>query len=81
MNVDSESLKKEVTAGIERLQGLRDEVRVRLHLAGMEIKDEWNKLEPYLFEIEQKAADATASTRDAITHGLERLETLRKKLD
>ncbi|MBL8740254.1 MAG: hypothetical protein JNK04_04140 [Myxococcales bacterium] len=81
MNVDSDSLKKEVEAGMTRLQGLRDEVRVRLHLAGMELKDEWAKLEPYLLDLEKKAIDATASTRDAITHGLERLETLRKKLD
>ena len=81
MNVDSESLKKEVEAGMTRLQGLRDEVRVRLHLAGMEIKDEWAKLEPYLIDIEKKALDATASTREALSHGLERLETLRKKMD
>jgi hypothetical protein len=81
MNVDTESLKKEVAAGMTRLQGLRDEVRVRLHLAGMELKDEWAKLEPYLLDIEKKALDATTSTRDALTHGLERLEMLRKKLD
>ena len=81
MNVDTESLKKEVEAGMTRLQGLRDEVRVRLHLAGMELKDEWNKLEPYLLDIEKKALDATSSTRDALSHGLARLEALRKKLD
>ncbi len=47
-------LKDELQKGLEHLKSLRDEVRVRLHLAGMDAKDEWNKLEPHLFDVEQK---------------------------
>jgi len=81
MNAVSESLKKEVETGLNRLETLRDEVRVRLHLAGMEIKDEWSKLEPHLLDLEKMALDVSAPTREALSRGLERLEMLRKKLD
>ena len=38
MNDAKAELKKELEKGVTRLQTLRDEVRVRLHLAGMDLK-------------------------------------------
>ncbi len=44
-NITSE-LKSDLNKSLESLQTLRDEIRVRLHLAGMDAKDAWDKLEP-----------------------------------
>jgi len=47
-------LKKELEKNLNLLHTLRDEVRVRLHLAGMDLKEQWNKLEPHLEDAEKK---------------------------
>jgi predicted transcriptional regulator len=73
-------LKTELRKGLERLQTLRDEVRVRVHLGGMELKDQWRKLEPHLGEVEKKAEEASEASRVAIHEALNRLETFRASL-
>jgi hypothetical protein len=65
-------LKDEVKKGLEHLRTLRDEVRVRLHLAGMEAKQEWNKLEPHLLDVEQAARE--------VAEAVESLKKLRQSL-
>jgi hypothetical protein len=58
------NIKDEVDKNIERLQTLRDEVKLKLHLASLEAKTEWDeKLSPKLFEVEEAAKQATDSTR------------------
>lgn len=42
---------------------LADEIRLKLHLGGMDAKDAWERLEPRLHDFEQKA--------DAVTHDVE----------
>ena len=42
-----------------RLERLRDEVRLDMHLAGMDAKDRWRKLEPEIFHAEKLAAHIT----------------------
>jgi hypothetical protein len=44
-------LKEELKKGLQGLQTLRDEVRVRLHLGSLDAKEEWNRLEPHLLEV------------------------------
>lgn len=73
-------LKSEVTQGLERLQTLRDEVRVRLHLAGMDVKDRWNELEPHLLDAEHAAQQFSEASRAKLTQALERLEAFRSSL-
>jgi hypothetical protein len=70
-------LKKELEKGLTRLQSLRDEVRVRLHLAGMDLKDQWNKLEPHLEEVEKKAEEASDEARALLSDAVKKLEKLR----
>ena len=53
--------RRELDNDIAELQRLRDEVRVRLHLAGMELKTRWNEVEPKLAELERNARDAEQS--------------------
>jgi hypothetical protein len=55
-----------------------DEIRVRIHLAGMEAKDAWTKLEPRVKELERKlghATDRAAAELDEVGR------TLRHELD
>lgn len=73
-------LKKELEKGVTRLQTLRDEVRVRLHLAGMDLKEQWKKLEPHLEEVEKKAADVTDDARAMLGEAVKKLEKLRASL-
>jgi hypothetical protein len=73
-------LKKELEKGVTRLQTLRDEVRVRLHLVGMDLKDQWKKLEPHLEEVEKKAEDASDEARTMLSEAVKKLEKLRAAL-
>ncbi len=38
----------------DELRALRDEIRLELHLAGMEAKEAWRRLEPRVREAEEK---------------------------
>lgn len=46
---------------------LADEVRVKMHLAGMELKEKWKTLEPQLKEAEQKMKAKGEKAGDAVT--------------
>jgi hypothetical protein len=61
---------------LTRLEALRGEARVRLHLAAMDLKDELAKLEPELDKIQDEARHATEASKQAILHGVQRLEKL-----
>jgi hypothetical protein len=73
-------LKDELKKGLDHLQTLRDEVRVRLHLAGLDAKQEWDKLEPHLLDVERAAHEASEASRHAVTDAVERLKKLRSSL-
>lgn len=48
----------------QELRRIADQIRVKVHLAGMDAKDAWAKLEPRLHKYERKAettADMVAS--------------------
>jgi hypothetical protein len=54
--MDTQQIKAEVDKNLQKLQTLRDEVKVRLHLASLEAKTEWDeKLEPKVFEMQNSA--------------------------
>ncbi|WP_437924938.1 hypothetical protein WMF37_38825 [Sorangium sp. So ce291] len=78
-NITSE-LKSDLTKSLESLQTLRDEIRVRLHLAGMEAKDAWNKLEPTLLDAEKLAGDVSETSRSALHDILEKVKAFRSSL-
>jgi hypothetical protein len=39
---------------IQELRGLADAIRVRIHLAGMDLKDAWQRLEPRVSALEHR---------------------------
>jgi len=54
-----DDVQRTVEDTLSDLQTLAGEIRVRMHLAGMDAKDAWNKLEPKLQELEQRAERTT----------------------
>jgi len=71
------------TPGQEILR-IADEIRVRIHLAGMEAKDAWAKLEPKVTEFQskvEKVAGQASDELDKIAIGLQReLQHIKEKL-
>ena len=80
MSDTANELKSELKKSLSHLQTLRDEVRVRLHLASMDLKDQWNKLEPHLADVEKKAVDASEASRTLIHDAVKKLEKFRASL-
>jgi len=81
MSEITNELKNELKKGLSQLQTLRDEVRVRLHLASMDLKDQWNKqLEPHLADVEKKASDVSEASRSLINEAVKKLEKFRASL-
>ena len=73
-------LKDDLKRGLEHLRTLADEVRVRLHLGSMEAKNEWNRLEPHLLEVERTAREASEASRRVVAEAVESLKKLRDSL-
>lgn len=66
---------EQLKQGLEELRTLRDEIRVKVHLAGADVKTTWSKLEPRLadieHEIQQEGKDA-ARAASALVDDLKR---------
>lgn len=60
-------LEKSVSHALADLEAITDEIRVKLHLAGMDANAAWNeKLEPRLFEARVHAREAKDASKAAI---------------
>ncbi len=82
MNTPTRDLKVELEKSAALLRKMRDEVRVQLHLGGMEVKQEWNKLEPRLESaLDRAAKDVSEASRTAIDELTDAVRRLRKSLE
>jgi hypothetical protein len=77
MGTTTDDLKAEVKKTYSLLQTLRDETKVKIHLAGLDIKKSWDELQPKLHEAEQSAERAAESATEAT---LEAMKATAKKL-
>lgn len=67
-----QDLRKGIDDALAELEKVADEVRVKLHLAGMDVIATWNEqLEPRLFEARQHARDASLASKAAIAEAVE----------
>jgi hypothetical protein len=66
MSEVSEDIKKELRKTADLLKTMRDEIRVKLHLAGQEAKDRWQKLEPEIEKVGHEIAKTSKSTVDEL---------------
>lgn len=63
-------------AALQELKTLRDQIRLKLHLAGKEAQEQWEThLEPHVERIEQQIRGATENTVDAVKDAIERART------
>jgi hypothetical protein len=71
----TDRIKQEVDKGLEKLTTLRDEVRVKLHLASLDAKKEWDdKLAPKVLEVEQLTKSITESSRSTLHDVIAKME-------
>jgi hypothetical protein len=77
---EKEDFKEQVSKRVAELKTLRDEIRVNLHLATMDLKDEWHQIERKLPD----ASTAVEQLKDATAEGVDRLiaelRTFRERL-
>ena len=77
MSEITDELKHDFKSALESLQTLRDEVRVKMHLASMDAKDQWSKLEVDLDDAQRDAENVTHDTRVKVA---EKLDQAAKRL-
>lgn len=64
------------------LRRIRDEVKVKLHLAGMELKQRWDAFEPRIQAVQGKVEQKSEQAADAVqTQVLHLVDGLRQFLD
>jgi CBS domain-containing protein len=76
--IRSQILNDEVQRGISELRTLRDEIRLDLHLASMDLRDEWTTLAGKLPNLEavDRLRDLTKDAIDGLTAELRRFRSL-----
>jgi len=80
MDFSAAGLSEDLKHGLSSLQTLRDEIRVRVHLAGLEAKDKWRELETHLLSVEDAAKGAAEGSRERINEAVEKLRAFRENL-
>lgn len=70
-------LKQDLKAFQQDIRALRDEVRLKLHLAGMDVKQEWENLEP---QIDRALNSAAQLSNEVVGELKQRLTDFRKRL-
>lgn len=74
-------VKSEVQKQLEKLDTLRDEVKLHIHLATLDAKQEWNdKLEPRIAEVQKVAHQASETSRTALHELVSHVEGFVTKL-
>ena len=73
-------LQQEIEKAVAQLRTIRDEVRVRLHLAGQDVQEAWKKLEPGLGDLEQKVTQVSDATKAKAQELLKRFSEVRDRL-
>ena len=80
MSRTTTELKQEIEKSLGLMRTLRDEIQVKLHLAGMDAKKEWQNLEPKLADVERAASELSEATVKAVSETVNRLKKLRSSL-
>jgi uncharacterized coiled-coil DUF342 family protein len=70
MTEGKETLRTRINEGIGELKAMRDEIRIKLHLAGMDAKDAWAKIEPRIDKLEAQARDLRDDMVERLEHAV-----------
>ncbi len=63
-------IRQQIVLLMEELQMLRDETRVHMHLAGMELRDRWNEFERHHTRLEEVLVYASDEALEPIRNAL-----------
>lgn len=64
----------------DELKSMRDEMRVRLHLGGMDARNVWDKLGESLEQFEHRASVASGAAAGELSQSLEKIASALKDL-
>jgi hypothetical protein len=78
--MDNKQMREWMNENLGKLKTLRDEIRVDLHLAGMDAKDKWKEMEPKLRDAEKLLDEVSESSRKAMEEMVERFRNFRESL-
>ncbi len=83
-NRDRNDLREQVQKTLAEVETLRDDVKLHVHLARLDLQKVWNEIDPEYTRIRAAARDATGRTLEALHGALvevrKQLSTLREKL-
>lgn len=79
-NMNENQVQQWMKDNLFKLKTLRDEIRVELHLAGMEAKDKFKEIEPLVKNAEKLAGDVSEVSRHAMAEILEKFEQFRRNI-
>lgn len=75
-------LKDDLNVLKKDIRALRDEVKLKVHLAGMDLQTEWQKIEPkaetFLHEVTQTSSEAANEVKKSLLELKKRLEAPKK---
>lgn len=77
MNPQKADLKEDLKVFKHDVRALRDEVRLKLHLASMDLKQEWENLEP---QLERAINSAAIVSGEVVADLKKRLQEFKKRL-
>jgi hypothetical protein len=80
MSSSSEALHTQIHQRLAKLQTLRDEIRVRIHLAGIDVKDAWGRIEPQIAGAEMMATEASPAARSLLERVLQKTTRVHESL-
>ena len=78
--MDNKQMRDWMQQNLGKLKTLSDEIRVDLHLAGMDAKDKWKELEPRFRDAEKLAEEVSEVSRKAMDEMVERFRHFRESL-
>lgn len=79
--MDTALWKDEARKAVDRLQSVRDEIRVQLHLAGMDAKDRWHGLEPRIQDVTDRLLrEGSEGAKKAFQEIVDEVKTFRASL-
>ncbi len=78
--MDTKQMRDWMQQNLGKLETLRDEIRVDLHLAGMDAKDKWKEMEPKLRDAEKLLDNVSDASRKAMEEMVEGFRKFRESL-
>ncbi len=78
--MEREPVTNRLNERLHELRQLRDEIRLDIHLAGMDAKQKWKELEPALTHAEQLAGQVSEISRDAVEKIVQRFQDFRSEV-